>query len=687
MNAFTEPHLFLPEQPKAVAQGPKPVQAWVIPIAAQACIVFFDGPTNPGAATAPAATRLTGTIDGRALPRPVVSSALTLRTGGLRHVMLISLAAPVFADRHLRLSLAGHEAAQINPEWLQPPHRDLPALIEGLDEPGRHRLAKVFFTTAASLLGAAQSHAFDAAGRELLALLQVPVLHADLLCPLGESGALARFPVTLAPGSPLPLLVALSPDRIERIREPSLCTDDPGQWYLQVPAPYGPGHDILALLPEPLVLRYSDCGLQPLATCLEGRSDRLRQWVAGLVRSKAGADRLSQALVQELAGAADPQVTVHHLSATRTGLLVWVDITDPSRLLSGLRVEAGGITTDLRVPPTGQVRAFVAVPGAADPGAQCRLRLKYRSGRVQTVKSPVVPVFDGTVAADIPVADMGAAGHSLAQAQLSRQRPVLVVRVEDIGLRPRAPVLTLLIPLADNPDILRARATQLTGEPRWREVQVIYHCGVSRANPARQLLAQIRMTHGLSHQLVVVPDLADPTERILAALPQVQARSVLLLGAQVLPQGPGWLAAWLRALQPRHGLAMLGGTVLAPDGSVRHAGGHLGPAAVGRAVPCDQRLLGMPALDLPGAAVTDTEIVTASCVALQPKAVEILRGLTLPYPNPDIVLTSALHRLQTAGQRTRLRLRHRFVDYGLGQMSGLDHAADAATLGIALHSV
>jgi hypothetical protein len=689
MNAITEPHLFLPLLPRPVAEASPAVQAWIIPVAPQACAVFFDSPVSPSAGMVPGAARLTGTLDTRPLPRPVVSSSLSLCNGGQRYVMLIPLSAQAVADRHLRMSLSGHLAAWINPDWLQSPRRDLAALIEGLDQTGRHRLVKVFFTTAASLLGAAQSRAFEAVGRELVAMLQVPVLRAEALCPLGASGSLARFRLHPQQAGAAPVLVALSSERIERIKDPAVWVEPSGSWHLHVPELYAggriaAGRDILALLPEPFLLCLSDCTPQPMSSWLSGQPDAVRHWAETRVRKTAGADRMSQALVRELAEPLAPTVTIHHLSATVTGLLVWADIADPARLLAGIRIEAADSIIDLRLLPSGLIRAFVPVPWESDTGHQCRLRLVYRSGRIQTVHQAVVPMFDGSIAGGIAADDLGVAGQALAQARLTRLRPALHLRTETCGLPPRRPKLSLIVPVADNSDIMRARASCLTAEPGWHEVEVIYHCVASRAGAAHRLLAQISQTHGLAHQLLVVPDTADATEPILEALRQCRGSAALLLGAQVLPQGQGWLTPWMRALRPRRGLAMLAGTVLDPDGSIRHAGGRLGPAGLGHANYPDTPLVGMPEQELKRAALAPTELVTANCAALQREAIEIMCSLTLPYPNPDIVLTAALHRLPSAHQRARIKLRHRFVDYGPGHASGLDLAADAAALGLAL---
>ena len=79
--------------------------------------------------------------------------------------------------------------------------------------------------------------------------------------------------------------------------------------------------------------------------------------------------------------------------------------------------------------------------------------------------------------------------------------------------------------------------------------------------------------------------------RLLAAFDATRGAGILLLGADVLPAGPGWLAPWLCRLVSAR--PMLGGTLLDTAGAVIHAGGCAGTAG---------RHVGLPAADLPGRA-------------------------------------------------------------------------------------
>lgn len=654
----------VPLHPQPTGPGPEraAVPACTVPVSDQACFVMFDLPAT--APTARDGARLDGTLDGAALPRPMISTALPLRSGLVRHVVLLRRSARAVAGGRLSLDLGGVRVAFIDPAWLQSPLREMADLVDGVAPQGRQRLLRLALTSAPSLLGRSQGHGVCQTARSLLALLDVPSAPLASRCPVGTAGQLLSFrlphPLSDTPSA----LIAMAGTRIERLAAPQALLEDGRVLHVFVPGPADTMADfvVLGALPVLLTQRPEAPAPQPIALWLDRRPEPTRAWAEDLLRSHADHDPVAAAILREraLGQAHRPTLALHCLATTRGGLVVWLDIEDPQRLATALRVERASSHVDLAIPASGQVRAHVALPPAQAGSQTCRLRLVHGSGHVRTIHEAVPERFGGSLPPGIPTEAQAMAGHALAAVWADRWTPALAPAVEDFAPQQSTPRLSLVMPLGASPDLVRARAALVACEAAGQGVELVYTLDGHASTLARRLLADTAQTYGIAHRLVALPAATAASDRLIAALGAARAGQVLLLGADVLPEAPGWLARWLGMLDRQSGAAMIGGTLIGVDGAIEHAGGQLDRGAPGEPVRPLPLGRGFPVSDLGDAPTAETGMVSADAVGLTAGAKALVIAAGAASPDPDALLHLALCRGGTA----LTALRHRFVRFG-----------------------
>lgn len=650
-------------------------EAQVVAIADRVSAIVFD---SPGLET----RRLAGTVDGQPLGRPLISTSLALKGGGTRHLLLVGLEARGLARARVVVALDGEPAAAIDPDWLQSPLADSAALIDGLSPAGRRRLLKLFLSTGSSLFGLDGATAFGAAAHRLLALLGVAPVAVASCCPVGASARLLSFRV--APGTDaarIGTLVALSAGRIVRLAGSRLRVEDAPRGSLLhvfLPGAVPEGTALIGLGETPVHLRApgADTGLQALVPWLRRRSPGTQAWVQGLVEGAAAdpiaPDPLAAAQLREfvLADAPAPKLVVRHLSGTPEGVLHAFAVEDPAGLVRAVRLERGGAVADL---PLAAATGYAPVGRRPRADDRFRLRLVYHSGRLQTVAEGRLAAYRGDVPAAFDLADPEMAA-TVARARLALERLARPASAARFGAEIEAPSLSMVAPVGDNLDVVRARAAVLFAEPGGRTVEIVYHVAAGPlAAAARAAVAGTAQVYGLAHRLVTVPEEADDADRLVAALGACRGDRVLLLGADVLPAGMGWLSPWLCGLDDA--TPVIGGTLLDTGGAVADAGGGAAGAP---------RLVGLPAVDLPAEAELPTLRVTAACVGLTRAAAERMCAETARYPNPDVMLAETVARLAGEGGNVTTRLRSRFVRYGAAATDARAERVDAAAMALVL---
>ncbi len=650
----------------------------VVPLADQVSAIVFDDSSTPAGRA-----RLRVELDGAPLGQRMISTTLKLRAGGNRHLLLVGLPAARIARSRVALAVGREFVAAIDPEWLQSPLADSGALIEGLSDQGRRRLLRLFLTTGSSLFRLDAADEFGAAVSRLLDLLGLRALTPASWCPVGAGGQLFtyRVPTTLDTAG-IGSLVALAGGRIRRLTGCQLRTERGergGLLHIFLPRAVPAGTTLFGFGEAPVQLRTPDAKTAPraIAPWLARRAESTRAWARGLVEAGAPADPLAAAQLREIIHADAPtRLTIRHLSATPAGLLYALAVEDPHNLLRAVRIERNGQARDVALPPAARpVRDLSGFVGFARPpvgGDRARLRLIFGSGRVQTIREGKLSAYRGDLPAGFDTREPAVAA-ALAEARLSIEWPASITDCLVLGVPPEQPTLSLIAPVDEDLDLIRARAAMIFAEPGSGDVEVVCHVPASRlADAARIAIADAVAVYGIGHRLVIVPPGADRGEGLRAALSHARGSAMLLLGAGVLPAGPGWLTPWrcrLVAARP-----VLGGTLLDTSGAVIDAGGSDRD---------DRRHVGLPATDLPGVPALATARVSAECVGVTRAVAEALCESSTRYPNPDVLLGEIVAGLGE-GKEAATMLRARFVRYGEARPDRRAECVDSEALQLVL---
>lgn len=596
-------------------------EATAVAMGAALSAIFFDRPAGRR-------ERMQAEQDGQPMPRPFFSAELALGSGGARHVLFVPQGIATLLSRRLVLGLDGFPVAEIDPDWLQPPQEDLPALTAQLSPQGMRRLLRVMLTTGASLFtGEAQADLAQAILR-LLDICDIPALR-----PVATSRIAGRMLVSYAAPSALGLedlaeAVALPDGRLIRLKRLDCFAEEK---LLHVLLPPGvPAGQILAFPDAPLRLAAPDATLSSLSppAWLRGRGKPCRDWLARVAGDSAAAPGHEPS-----AGLAEPKIAIRHLSSTPAGLLHVLVLEDPARVVCKVILEWRGRQAALAPAHGADGTAILAgltdLPGEAGSGGACRIRALHRSGQLRTLAELPVAAYDGGIPAGFEDAwTLGAdALRPLARARAGFRRAAPPSVTRHFGPAKRCG-LRIITAIGGSADMIRARAAMILAEDLGAPVEVV--CTMTEgplAVGARHALAHAAAIYAVPHRLVLLPGFATAGERLRAALENAPDLPALVLGADVLPEGRGWLAFWLRRLRRQDALAS---ALLAADGSIA-------ATREGRD-PCR----GLPAQHLP-ASGRPVDRPLADCLALSTAGIARLLGSGAPHPDPALWIASALN--------------------------------------------
>ena len=163
--------------------------------------------------------------------------------------------------------------------------------------------------------------------------------------------------------------------------------------------------------------------------------------------------------------------------------------------------------------PVRDLSGFVGFARPPVGGDRARLRLIFGSGRVQTIREGKLSAYRGDLPAGFDAREPAVAA-ALAEARLSIERPARVTDCLVLGMPPEQPMLSLIAPVDEDLDLIRARAAMIFAEPGSGDVEVVCHVPAGRlADAARFAIADAVAIYGIGHRLVIVPPGADRGRR------------------------------------------------------------------------------------------------------------------------------------------------------------------------------
>lgn len=619
----------------SLAEGPASevglAEPVMVALAEGVSAVFLDG--GKGVARG----RLTCTLDGSPAAPPCLAASFELADGGLRHVALLGRSLGALLDRRLVLALDGRPVAMADPAWLQPPVRETQALLERLTPGARLRFLRLLLTTGASLFLRSRPAYADLA-REMLRLAGAEPVEPIAQAAFGEHVILTyRLGAVKAPGDP----IALAPARIWPVKGAALHKEG-GLLHLHLPRRLEAEAVVLADRPLRLAAAPEGLAILPAARWVAGRDAAAAAWLAERLQGACDRSPALGAVARELrAEAAQPAARLLHLSATPAGLVHALELTDPEGFVRAVRYERGGARVEvapmLRLDGAGTLAGFARLP----EGEVSRVSLVHHSGRLRVIHDGAAARHDGAVPPGFAAARAEAlaagrpdgAAEALAEARSTMARRILPVQVQAFGAV-YAPSLTLLVPAGELPDVIRARAALAFAERGGRRAEIVLTVPEGpRAVALRRIVAETAAITGLAHRIVTHAPDATPAEALRAGL-AVTRGDVLLLGAEVLPEGRGWLAAWRRRLGRAE--AVLGGVLLASDGSIGHGG---------------RSFQGLPRDLAPRGRRPDTDFSDEAVGLTRAGVVRILEARS-GHPDPATLLAALAAEERAAGRTT-----------------------------------
>lgn len=633
---------------KTVNTGQVAVPAWIVPVSNTMAMAAFDLPEARRLMRKSAP--IDGTLDGVCLPRPVVSTSLPLRSGKTRHVVLLRHPAAKVALERLDLSIGGEIAAFLDPTWLQSPIRDPIDLVAGTTGEGGSRLLRLILSTIPSLFGRGIEYDFCQTARALVSLLHLPQGQLVSRSAIGSLGEVRSYRLPVPFSQLSAPLIALSRDRIVRVDSRETMLED-GQFLhiLRTERARTP-QDFILLGEVPLMLTcpIDQPDRQAFLPWLTRRSTETQKWGEEAIRRHSTTDKVVVAMLREWSMRKEraPAATTHLVGATCDGVLVWLDVDDPNRLVVALRIEVGSEYADVELPGAGKVRTHVRFRASPALGTQWRLRLIFGSGQIGTVQEGHLEPFSGLLPEGVPSGATLEAAHSLMTAWEKRILMPLRPRLERFGPRGAMPRLSVVVPFAPDPDIVRARASLMACEVEHADLEVVYTTAGTISESVRQLLNETAETYGIAHRLMNLPANTTASDRLVAGLGTVRAPAALVTGHDVLPYGPGWAGRWITSLSQTNGPALIGATLLAVDGSVEHAGGHFFWTGLSEPAVPSLRSVGLPECELPSEPdLRTTEALSANAVGLTAAARRFMIAQGANSPDLSTMFQIAAHQL------------------------------------------
>jgi len=226
--------------------------------------------------------------------------------------------------------------------------------------------------------------------------------------------------------------------------------------------------------------------------------------------------------------------------------------------------------------------------------------------------------------------------------------------VEQFGVAPRKPGVSIIVPLYGRCDFMRHQLAQFCQDPDFANVDLIYVVDDPRLHTAAlRNASNYQPLFQLPLRVLTYPENRGFAGANNAAVPFARAPLLLLLNSDVLPQQPGWLRSLQQALARLPGAGMVGPLLQFPEGSVQHAG----MAAT--------RQRGMPGLVFshhPGKGThwqggekpAAQAMLTGACLLLQKRDYAAVGGLDENYLVGDFEDSDFSLKLRAAGKRLYL---------------------------------
>lgn len=238
----------------------------------------------------------------------------------------------------------------------------------------------------------------------------------------------------------------------------------------------------------------------------------------------------------------------------------------------------------------------------------------------------------------------------IARARDAKGPPPLV---RQAGPPVAAPEVSLVIPLYGRFDFVDHQLLEFTDDPFIRaRCEVIYVVDDPRlAEPVLAALPRWWAAYGVPFSVVWGGRNRGFSGASNLGLSLARGRKVLFLNSDVIPLGPGWLAALSARLDASPGHALLGTRLLFPDGGVQHDGMSFTRSLAYGVYLNDHPGKGLPPLPAAEGALADVPAVTGACLIGHREELLGLGGFSEDYLIGDFEDSDLCLKARAAGRR------------------------------------
>lgn len=228
--------------------------------------------------------------------------------------------------------------------------------------------------------------------------------------------------------------------------------------------------------------------------------------------------------------------------------------------------------------------AYVSLPGASrladgwiaelrtSDGIELEIQCPSVVGDLQAVRSTILGELGSNGAVGGALAeDHGRPALTRLQEQIVAESEV--ESVDEYGQTPTAPAVSIVVPLYKRLDFIEHQLLQFAGDRDFGEVELIYVLDSTEqkeelAKQARQLFA----LYGLPFRVVNLSSGAGFAGANNHGIRLAEAKRLLLLNSDVIPDRPGWVSAMNDFYERTPEIGALGPKLLYEDDSLQHAG-------------------------------------------------------------------------------------------------------------------
>jgi O-antigen biosynthesis protein len=242
------------------------------------------------------------------------------------------------------------------------------------------------------------------------------------------------------------------------------------------------------------------------------------------------------------------------------------------------------------------------------------------------------------------------ARHALTRLQKRIVTESQLESVDHYGELPRAPAVSIVIPLYKRLDFVEHQLLQFSRDPDFGRVELIYV--LDSVEQRDELALQARALFALYGIPFKVLNLsagagyAGANEHGIAAS---RAKRLLLLNSDVIPDRPGWLSAMCDFYDATDGIGALGPKLLYEDDSLQHAGLYFHRAPGSSLWENAHCFKGLHRSFPPANVARAVPAVTAACMLIDRDRYEQAEGLPLHYVQGDYEDSELCLRLAQAG--------------------------------------